>query len=78
MKILSFLPMSAFSLIGIFSPILDWIFKDKSLQEINVENSLNEVEDEYKKALKDIRNNIKNEVTINLKNGDKLVVKSLK
>ena len=78
MKILNYLPASIFSIFGVLSPILDWIFNDKSLQEITVENSINEIEEEYKEAMESVRNGEKEEVTISLKNGDTLTVKSMK
>lgn len=78
MKILNFIPASIFSIFGVFTPIFDWIFKDKSLHEITVENSINEIEDEYKEALQSVRNGEKEEVVLTLKNGDVLTVKSMK
>lgn len=78
MKALNFIPASVFSIFGVFSPILDWIFQDKSLHEITVEKSISEIEDDYKEALESIRNGKKEEVTLKLKNGDTLTVKSMK
>jgi len=78
MKNLNFIQASLFSIFGIFNPILDWIFNDKSLKEITLENSLNEEkEKEYIEAMKAVREGKKDKVIINLKNGDTLTVKSM-
>ncbi|WCM42408.1 hypothetical protein MG290_01690 [Flavobacterium sp. CBA20B-1] len=78
MKFISIITTSFLSVFSAISPILDWIFKDKSLKEISLDNRISEVENEYKKALSDIRDGNVNRVKINLKNGDTLVLKSLK
>jgi len=78
MKFISIISTSLFSIFGALSPILDWIFKDKSLHEMNVDNRISEVEKEYNQAMNDIRKGDKKHVQINLKNGDTLVVKSMK
>lgn len=78
MKVINLISTCFLSTIGMLNPILDWIFKDKSLNEIRFENSISEDEDKYNEAISDIRNGKKNRVNITLKNGDTLEVKSIK
>lgn len=78
MKSLSVFTTSILAILGTTYSLIEWIFKDKSLEEIKIENRIKEVKEQYENAISEIRNGKEDQVEIPLKNGDVLTVKSMK